>query len=118
MNAQLSSRFESRDMADLAVMRLRRSGIAFSVSRVALENHIGHGTAATATILPNFGMENSLGIDTGVGTFAPLTQFHGYTAERGSSENTVLSIKVRSDQLNRARDILRSSNGSDIRITV
>ena len=117
MNAQLSSNFESRDLADLAVTRLRRAGIAFSVSRVTKETRPAHGSSAM-DIAADAQLQNLMGIDVGAGIFTPVLPFHGYTPGRGSAENTKLSIKVRSDQLDRARDILRSSNGTDIRISV
>ena len=117
MNAQLSSSFESQDLADLAVMRLRRTGIAFSVSRVVKETPPTHGSSEM-DIAANAMLQNLMSVDAGAGIFTPVIPFHGYTPTVGSTESTVLSIKVRSEQLDRARDILRSSNGTHIRISV
>jgi len=115
MNAQLSSRFESRDMADMALTRLRRAGIAYSSARVATENRAG--SSVSAADFTGFLMEQGMGADVTSG-FVPVIPYHGLVASAGAGETAVLSIKVSADQLDRARDVLRSSNGRDVRISI
>ena len=116
MKIQLTARFDSRDWEDLALMRLRRNGIEFSMAKVTVPRE------RQAAELPyGWGLEQypfSLGAVNLDGLFFPLYSAQAVLSKGmpGNSGEAVLQIKVSVDQLQRAREILINAHARDISI--
>ncbi|MGI5936393.1 MAG: hypothetical protein ACOX7I_06305 [Oscillospiraceae bacterium] len=116
MKIQLTVRFDSRDWADLALMRLRRNGIEFSMAKVTVprEKQNTEFPEDGGRVLYPF----SLGAMNMDGLYFPLFGAQAVLS-RGLPNDTgeaVLQLKVSLDQLPRAREILINAHGRDISI--
>lgn len=112
MNSLVTVRFDDRDSADLALMRLRRRGVHFDF--VGLLHSDGERRGPAEVFSPySSSMTNMLGSDDplfpNIGSIA-LFSAHGEVPKR----DVMLKIRVENTDLPRARDILRSANGRRI----
>ena len=114
MTVQLSSRFESRDMLELALMRLRQSGIAFSVSNIASTPGKGGVTDETTGFFTSYLASNQLGI---AGCGFPGV-FEEEWRDLAHAAGEVLTIKLRAEHLELAKEILLSANSKDVKVVV
>ena len=111
MTTQLTAVFDDRDGADLALMRLRRNGIEYSVTDIRapdrkrasdmplLSAGLGDGPAAGGSILPAQMYAAVLGSQAVMERTA---------AAAGQAK---LVLNVRSDQVLRAREIISTVKG-------
>lgn len=125
MTVQLSARFDSRDAADLAVARLRRSGIIFDIADISkisgdLPSDSGFPGSMVNIVYP-YSLINSM--DTLPGYVYGGQRFgaRALVASDGSRINpdfdkgdAILKIDVHDYQLESARSILRSAHGYSI----
>ena len=113
MTAQLTARFDSRDAADLALMRLRRSGVPFTVGGLTVGG-AGAGAAIEAFSPYPVTMTNQLGaMDPAI----PHLGARALMARTGGTEggSALLQLRLPAEALPRAREIIRTALGRDIR---
>lgn len=121
MTAELVSKFENRDMADLAVTRLRRAGVAFSVSRLSESQLRSGGDVPPGAFNITFPYTTTATnvFDAVVKPYAPMGARAMMERDTGGyGTEAVLKVRVGSGDLHRAREILRSSHGTDIRVVI
>lgn len=119
MNSLITVRFDDRDMTDLALMRLRRNGVKFHVDGVFVsgEERRPLGTIEAYSPQYSFSMVNPLG-NTDTAAILPMASRAIFgKLESRSVRDTVLKIRLDSDEVGRARDILRSAHGRGISVT-
>lgn len=119
MNSLITVRFDDRDMTDLALMRLRRGGVKFHVVGlfVSGEERRPIGTVEAYSPQYSFSMVNPLG-NTDTAAILPMASRAIFgKLESHTVRDTVLKIRLDSDDVNRARDILRSAHGRGIVVT-
>jgi len=120
MKIQLTARFDSRDWADLALMRLRRNGIELAMVRVSVprqrQNTDSPGDGERVLYPYNLSSMNLDG--SGALPYFPLIGAQAVLNKGtpGNTEEAVLQIKISLDQLPRAREILINAHGRDINI--
>ena len=118
MKNTLSARFDDRDSAALALMRLRRNGVEFSVSRLYVDgpgrDRGAYGMAAYSPYSQN--ITNPLGSSnsafSNLGSHALLWQ--DSLPQHGDA---VLQLSLDPSQIQRAREIIRSAHGRNIRVS-
>ena len=104
MTTQITAVFDDRDGADLALMRLRRNGIEFSIAEMKdmplLGISPGYGTASPAeSVLP------------GQMYAAVLGSRAAMERSASAAGRARLAVNVRTDQVLRAREIIASAKG-------
>lgn len=118
MTSQLTARFESRDAAELAISRLRRSGMTFSVAKLTpAVKSSGNDLAESMVnvVFPyNQASISPLGATNG-GMYPHMGMRAMMKGDPERSGGAVLRIRVGDSSLERAREILRSSHGTEIR---
>ena len=109
MTTQLKALFEDRDGADLALMRLRRNGVDYSIAdlraperglpRELMMTDLAFGPTATDAVSPGQMVSAVLGSRS--------------VMERGSGGHSgaELTLNIRSDQVLKARQIINSAKG-------
>ena len=117
MTVKLSANYINRDAADFALMRLRQGGIAFSVTDiVSLSGRNGESNLNWHSPLIQ---SNNLMSMSSMGGL-PLTSGQEFiTAESivpGHKRGEQLLIKVRTEYLSKAREILTGCGGKDVQI--
>lgn len=116
MNSLITVRFDDRDMTDLALMRLRRGGVKFSVIGlfVSGDERRPLGTMEAYSPQYSFSMVNPLGNSDPAAILPMASRAIFGKLESRSVRDTVLKIRLDSDNVGRARDILRSAHGRGI----
>ena len=105
MTTQLSAVFDDRDGADLALLRLRRNNIDYSIAELKAPER-GSGPSFTAAdIVPVYGLSAPTAVSAVLGSRAVSQRT---AANRGQAR---LTINVNSDQALHARAILCSVKG-------
>lgn len=111
MSYLMSARFDDRDSADLALMRLRRGGVRFE--RVGLLSRGGERRVNAGVFSPySINMLNQPGASDPF--FPPVGSravFPGGTLPAGE---VILKLRVSREDLSRARDAVRSAGGRHV----
>lgn len=112
MTTQLTAVFDDRDGADLALMRLRRKGIEYSVADLRAPEK------KTASDMPLLGMSASYGLSVGEDRVSPGEMYSAVLHSRAASQRGAaaagkarLTLNVRTDQVLRAREIIATVKG-------
>lgn len=110
MTTQLSAVFDDREGADLALMRLRRNGIEYSVADIRAP------AKQRPSDMPLLGTSLADGVSTG--GVLPGQMYAAVLGSRAVAERTSaaegqakLTLNVRSDQVLRAREIIATVKG-------
>ena len=112
MTTQLTAVFDSRDGADLALMRLRRNGIDYSVAELRAPERKARSE------MPLMNMSSSYGLGLASDEPAPGEVYSAVLNSRAVSQRTAaaagqarLTLDVRTDQVLRAREIISTAKG-------
>ncbi len=112
MTTQITAVFDDRDGADLALMRLRRNGIEFSVADMRAPDRRARGD------MPLLGMSPSYGVPSAVDSVLPGQMYAAVLNSRAVMERSAaaagqarLTVNVRTDQVLRAREIISTVKG-------
>lgn len=116
MTSQLIASFDNTDAAELAVSKLRRSGLSFTVLQVspAARQADNDFPGSTVNVVYPYDLSsvNPLG---SVGGVSPLIGARAMLNSTSAPEGEVqLRVKVEKEDLTRAREILRSAHGLGI----
>jgi hypothetical protein len=113
LNLLITSVFDNRDSADLALMRLRRKGIHFSVADLSYPK--GESAVFQSYSPYNYSPLSPLGANDPfippIGSRAIFSRIE--VIPKG---DTTLTVRVPSEESSRAADILRSAQGRQIRL--
>ena len=111
MTTQLTAVFEDRDGADLALMRLRRNGIEYSITEMRVPDR------RRPSDMPLLGLGQTGGRTPQNGVL-PGQMYAAVLGSRAVMERTAaaagqarLTLNVRSDQVLRAREIIATVKG-------
>lgn len=111
MTTQLTAVFDDRDGADLALMRLRRNGIEYSVTEMRAPDRKRESEMPLLNMAPTYGLTASDGI-------VPAEMYAAVLGSRAVMERTGaaagqarLTLNVRADQVLRAREIIATVKG-------
>ena len=112
MTTQITAVFDDRDGADLALMRLRRNGVEFSVQDLRAPDRKARGD------MPLLGMGPGFGTASPVESVLPGQMYAAVLGSRAAMERSAaaagqarLTVNVRTDQVLRAREIIASAKG-------
>ena len=112
MTTQLTAVFDDRDGADLALMRLRRNGIEFSVADLRATDK------RVKSDMPLLGMSSSFRLDQTTDAVLPGEMYAAVLGSRAAVERSAaaagqarLTVNVRTDQVLRAREIISTVKG-------
>ena len=111
MTTQLTAVFDDRDGADLALMRLRRNGIEYSVQELRAPDRKVKSDMPLLDMSPSYGLTASTGISAGEMYTAVLGSRAVMERNAVSAGNARLTLNVRTDQVLRAREIISTVKG-------
>lgn len=112
MKSLVTARFDDRDSADLALMRLRRSGVRFDFTGLLVNG--GERRMNAEVFSPySVNMTNQPGASDPF--FPPVGSRAIFSREADiPRRDVILKLRVSGDDIPRARDILRSVGGRHI----
>ena len=96
MTTQLTAVFDDRDGADLALMRLRRNGIEYSIAELRAPDRRSGADMPLLSMSPSYGLALSEGISAGM-----TSSFCVSSSGAGSSPPAIFSKTLRSFQWQR-----------------
>ena len=112
MTTQLTAVFDDRDGADLALMRLRRNGIDYSVAELRAPERKAQSD------MPLMNMSSSYGLSLAADGVSPGEMYTAVLGSRAVTQRSAasagqarLTLNIRTDQVLRAREILASVKG-------
>ena len=112
MTTQLTAVFDDRDGADLALMRLRRNGIEYSIAEMKAPDRKAKSDMPLLNMSPSYGLTVA---DNGV---LPGEMYAAVLGSRAVMERNAasagqarLTLNVRADQVLRAREIISTVKG-------
>ena len=112
MTTQITAVFDDRDGADLALMRLRRNGIEFSIAEMKAPDRKVRGDMPLLGISPGYGTASP------AESVLPGQMYAAVLGSRAAMERSAsaagrarLAVNVRTDQVLRAREIIASAKG-------
>ena len=111
MTTQLTAVFDDRDGADLALMRLRRNGIDYSVAELKAPEKAAAGSLGVSDMGAGYGLSAGAAVSAGQMYSAVLGSravMQRTAVTRGQAR---LTLNVNSDQVLRARAIICSVKG-------
>ena len=111
MTTQLTAVFDDRDGADLALMRLRRNGIEFSVAELKAPNRRVSSDMPLVDMSPQYGLAMTEGIAPGQMYSAVLGSRAVMRRAAAAAGQARLTLDVRTDQVLRAREIIATAQG-------
>lgn len=111
MTTQLTAVFDDRDGADLALMRLRRNGIEYSVQELRSPERKVSGDMPLLDMSPGYGFGMSRGIAPGEMYAAVLNSRAVMERSNAGAGQARLTLNVRAEQLLRAKEIVASVKG-------
>ena len=112
MTNQLTASFDDREGADLALMRLRRSGIAFSVAELRAPERRRQSDMPLLNMSANFGFPTALDtVQPGQVYNAVLNSRAAMARGAAAAGQARLTLNVRADQVLRAREIIAGAKG-------
>ena len=111
MTTQLTAVFDDRDGADLALMRLRRNGIEYSVADLRAPDRKAVSDMPLLDMSSSYGLTAADGISAGE-MYSAVLHSRAATQRRAASAGQArLTLNVRTDQALRAREILATVPG-------
>lgn len=113
MTVSISSRFKDCDTAKQALSRLSQRNIAYSVSVLSQTSRqqssfLTDTTSSMESVLSNYIVTTPLGM--------PMPYFVENNSLSHSRTSALLKIKVRSEYLDHAKQILQDAGGKDIQV--
>ena len=112
MTTQLTAVFDSRDGADLALMRLRRNGIDFSVAELRAPDRRARSDMPLMEMSSGHGLDLAGENVTAGHVYAAVLNSRAVTQRSAAAAGQArLTLNVRTDQVLRAREILVAVKG-------
>jgi hypothetical protein len=111
LTTQITAVFHDRDGADLALMRLRRNGIAYSIGELTVPERQAKSAMPLLSLNSTYGLTADHGISAGEMYSAVLHSRAVMERNAASSGSARLTLNVRADQVLRAREIIGTANG-------
>ena len=111
MTTQLTAVFDDRDGADLALMRLRRNGIEYSIAEMRAPDRKTKSDMPLLNMSPSYGLTATDGILPGEMYAAVLNSRAVMERSAASAGQARLTLNVRADQVLRAREIIATVKG-------
>ena len=111
MTTQLTAVFDDRDGADLALMRLRRNGIEYSIAEMRAPDRRTKSDMPLLNMSPSYGLTATDGILPGEMYAAVLNSRAVMERSAASAGQARLTLNVRADQVLRAREIIATVKG-------
>ena len=111
MTTQLTAVFDDRDGADLALMRLRRNGIEYSIAEMRAPDRKTKSDMPLLGMSPSYGLTATDGILPGEMYAAVLNSRAVMERSAASAGQARLTLNVRADQVLRAREIIATVKG-------
>ncbi len=111
MTTQLTAVFDDRDGADLALMRLRRNGIEYSIEEMRAPDRKVKSDMPLLNMSPSYGLTMTDSIMPGEMYAAVLSSRAVMERSAVSAGQARLTLNVRADQVLRAREIIATVKG-------
>ena len=111
MTTQLTAVFDDRDGADLALMRLRRNGIEYSIAEMRAPDRKTKSDMPLLNMSPSYGLTATDGILPGEMYAAVLGSRAVMERSAASAGQARLTLNIRTDQVLRAREIISTVKG-------
>ena len=111
MTTQITAVFDDRDGADLALMRLRRNGIEYSIAEMRAPDRKTKSDMPLLNMSPSYGLTATDGILPGEMYAAVLGSRAVMERSAASAGQARLTLNVRADQVLRAREIISTVKG-------
>jgi hypothetical protein len=111
LTTQLTAVFDDRDGADLALMRLRRNDIAYSIGELKVPERKTKSAMPLLSMNSSYGLTAADGISAGEMYAAVLNSRAVMERKAAASGQARLTLNVRADQVLRAREIIATANG-------
>ncbi|MCD7750018.1 MAG: hypothetical protein LUH42_08205 [Oscillospiraceae bacterium] len=111
MTTQLTAVFDDRDGADLALMRLRRGGIEYSIAELKAPERSAASDMPLVDMSPSYGLAMTDGIPPGEVYAAVLNSRAVMERSAAAAGKARLTVNVRTDQVLRAREIIATAKG-------
>ena len=111
MTTQMTAVFDDRDGADLALMRLRRNGIEYSIAELKAPERKVKSDMPLLDMSPSYGLGVSQGLTPGEMYAAVLNSRAVMERSSAGAGQARLTLNVRADQMLRAREIIASVKG-------
>ena len=111
MTTQITAVFDDRDGADLALMRLRRNGIEYSIEELRAPDRRVQSDMPLIDMSPSYGLTAYTGISAGEMYAAVLGSRAVMERNAAKTGNAHLTLNVRTDQVLRAREIISTAKG-------
>lgn len=111
MTTQLTAVFDDRDGADLALMRLRRNGIEYSVAELRAPERRAQSEMPLLNMSSSYGLSMLDGVSPGEMYNAVLHSRAVTQRTAASAGQARLTLNVRTDQVLRAREIISTVKG-------
>ena len=112
MTTQITAVFDERDGADLALMRLRRNGIDYSIAELRAPER------RPPSDMPLMNMSASYGLPLASDGVPPGEMYRAVLGSRAVTQRSAaaagqarLTLNVRTDQVLRAREIISTAKG-------
>jgi len=103
--------FDDRDGADLALMRLRRNGIEYSIQELKAPERKVKSDMPLLDMSPSYGLGVSQGVTPGDMYGAVLSSRAVMERSSAGSGQASLTLNVRADQVLRAKEIIAGVKG-------
>ena len=111
MTTQITAVFDDRDGADLALMRLRRNGIEYSIAEMRAPDRKAKSDMPLLSMSPSYGLMAADGFMPGEVYAAVLGSRAAMERTRAAAGQAKLTLNVRTDQVLRAREIISTVKG-------
>ncbi len=111
MTTQLTAVFDDRDGADLALMRLRRNGVEFSVADLRAPRRKPENDMPLLSMGPAFDRRQTEGVLPGQMYAAVLGSRAAMERTAATAGQAKLTVNVRTDQVLKAREIIATVKG-------
>ena len=111
MTTQLTAVFDDRDGADLALMRLRRNGIEYSIAEMRAPDRKAKSEMPLLNMSPSYGLTATDAVLPGEMYAAVLNSRAAMERNAASAGQARLTLNVRADQVLRAREIISTVKG-------
>ncbi len=111
MTNQLTAVFDDRDGADLALMRLRRNGIEYSITELRAPDRKRRSDMPLVNMDPSYGLTAADSVPPGEMYAAVLGSRAVMERTDAAAGQARLTLNVRADQVLRAREIIATAKG-------
>ncbi len=112
MTTQLTAVFDDRDGADLALMRLRRNGIEYSIAELKAPERGAKSDMPLLDMSPSYSLSAATdGVSPGEMYAAVLGSRAAARRAAASAGQARLTLNVRTEQVLRAREIIATVKG-------